>query len=411
LSPTRRSSSICRCWRAVSPIAATNQRFPPGRVGLSCSWRSLQTPGLSQLAEETKLPQWQQWVGYHDASATILGLCRNRMNPEQLRRACRFINRKLKRGKAIGSQQDARVAGGQFGCETNQFCSDHRCCADCLTRESPAKMPRARVQEDPVLPQTGVCAVERAALECDFGRGAMRPGDGGMRAALRLLRRMRQTYGPRFLIWPWWDSWYTNGPFLKRWPRNWVAVVAVLKQNGIYLSGGAGPHPGKRRRSWNGARSPTNARWKIWMWRRCASAIPIPTRFGWSACGRVGRSERNRAGVEDREKRKTWIWVVAGDLDTYDGAAIRDFGHLPGRSRIRLRRGLTQHWHLTHVAHHKPVAVLALLWIKIHRLHALSRLCIVHGKLFRLWQGGLQELRKRHLPLVALWLAHRCFSG
>src|SRR5712692_10110053 len=58
----------------------------------------------------------------------------------------------------------------------------------------------------------------------------MRPGEEECAAALRLLRRMRKQYGPRFfdLVV---DSWYANGPFLKTvvqelgWP-----VIAVLKQ-------------------------------------------------------------------------------------------------------------------------------------------------------------------------------------
>ena len=37
----------------------------------------IQSPGLSQLEEETKLPQWQRWVGYHDCirsgTPTVMG--------------------------------------------------------------------------------------------------------------------------------------------------------------------------------------------------------------------------------------------------------------------------------------------------------------------------------------------------
>ena len=73
-------------------------------------------------------------------------------------------------------------------------------------------------------------------------------------------------------------------------------------------------------------------------------------------------TERKRQGKEWKtvEKEQTWIWVVAGGLDAYDGAAIRDFGHLRWKIENNALGELTQHWHLTHVAHHKPVAVLAL---------------------------------------------------
>ena len=59
----------------------------------------------------------------------------------------------------------------------------------------------------------------------------MRPAEEECAAALRMLRRMRQTYGPRFFDLVVVDSWYTNGPFLKpvAEERGWP-VIAVLKQ-------------------------------------------------------------------------------------------------------------------------------------------------------------------------------------
>src|SRR5207244_10355291 len=59
----------------------------------------------------------------------------------------------------------------------------------------------------------------------------MRQGEEECAAALRLLRRMRPKYGPRYFDVVVVDSWYANGPFLKTvveelgWP-----IVAVLKQ-------------------------------------------------------------------------------------------------------------------------------------------------------------------------------------
>ena len=103
--------------------------------------------------------------------------------------------------------------------------------------------------------------------------------------------------------------------------------------------------------------------------------------------------------------------MVAGDLDGYDGAAIRDFGHLRWKIENNAFGELTQHWHLTHVAHHKPVAVLALLWIKIIAFTLFHAFAICHGKLFRLGKVTLQELRRRiYRSLLCGWPI-RCFSG
>ncbi len=90
-------------------------------------------------------------------------------------------------------------------------------------------------------------------------------------------------------------------------------------------------------------------------------------------------SEQQRVGKEwkSREKEQNWFWVVAGDLNGYDGAVIRDIGHLRWKIENNAFCELTQHWHLTHCAHHQPTAVFVLLWIKIIAFtlfHAFGRL-------------------------------------
>jgi hypothetical protein len=117
-------------------------------------------------------------------------------------------------------------------------------------------------------------------------------------------------------------------------------------------------------------------------------------------------TERTRRGQEWKSvaKEQHWIWVVAGDLDACDGAQIRDFGHLRWKIENNAFGELTQHWHLTHVAHHKPVAVLALLWIKIIAFTLFRAFAILHGKLFRLGKVTLQELRQRiYRSLLCGW--------
>jgi len=42
-------------------------KIPSRAVGLSLLLGEVaQVPSLAQLEEETKLPQWQRWVGYHE---------------------------------------------------------------------------------------------------------------------------------------------------------------------------------------------------------------------------------------------------------------------------------------------------------------------------------------------------------
>ena len=125
-------------------------------------------------------------------------------------------------------------------------------------------------------------------------------------------------------------------------------------------------------------------------------------------------TERTCQGKEwkTQAKEQTWIWVVAGELGGYDGAAIRDMGHLRWKIENNAFGQLTQHWHLTHCAHHQPVALLCLLWIKLIAFTLFHAFAILHGKLFRLGKVTLQELRRRiYRSLLCGSNIVPCFSG
>ena len=124
-------------------------------------------------------------------------------------------------------------------------------------------------------------------------------------------------------------------------------------------------------------------------------------------------TERTRQGETWKtvEKEQTWMWVVAGDLDTYDAPTIRDVGHLRWRIENNAFGELTQHWNLTHCAHHQPVAVVTLLWIKIIAFTLFHAFAILHGKLFRLGKVTLQEIRKQIYRSLLCGTPVMCFSG
>ena len=69
--------------------ARCDPKIPSRALGLSLLLGEVaHIPSLLQLEEETKLPQWQRWVGYPERiSHDALGYASNRMDPEQLRRA------------------------------------------------------------------------------------------------------------------------------------------------------------------------------------------------------------------------------------------------------------------------------------------------------------------------------------
>jgi len=94
-------------------------------------------------------------------------------------------------------------------------------------------------------------------------------------------------------------------------------------------------------------------------------------------------------------QEQNWMWVVAGNLTLYAGADIRDIGHLRWKVENNAFGELTQHWHLTHSAHHHPTALLSLLWIKLIAFTLFHAFAILHGKRFRLGTVTLAEIRRQ----------------
>jgi hypothetical protein len=82
-------------------------------------------------------------------------------------------------------------------------------------------------------------------------------------------------------------------------------------------------------------------------------------------------------------------------LDGSTGAVIRDIGHSRWKIENHAFAELTQHWNLTHCAHHHRVSVLALLWIKLIAFTLFHAFAILHGKLVRLGKVTLQEVRQQ----------------
>ncbi len=362
-------------------------------------------PGFLQLQEESKLVQWQRWVGYKGKiSHDTFGYVSERLDPVQLRRAAIWINRKLKRGKAFEANKVNGLVVVSLDAN-EEFCSDHRCCEDCLSREITCKNAEGHEVKKIQYYHKQVYAQlsgPRLSVILDFE--PMRQGEEECAGALRLLRRMRQKYGPRFFDLVVVDSWYAGGPFLKTvaeelgWP-----VIAVLKQErfevhqeALALTRGQKPtevveRDGRRVEIWN---VPS---------LRFSDTYPGPVRV---VKVRERWTQRRRVGQEwvHEQKEQNWIWVVTGDLDGYEGAAIRDIGHLRWKIENNAFGELTQHWHLTHCAHHHPVAVVALLWIKILAFTLFHAFAILHGKLFRLGKATFNELRKQiYRSLLCGW--------
>ena len=354
----------------------------------------VQIPSLLQLQSETQLPQWQQWVGYkHPISDDALDYVSERMDPDKWRQGAIWVNRKLKRGKAF---EESKVNGLlTVSLDANeQFCSDHRCCEDCLTRQITTKDAAGQAVSHVQYYHKQVYAqLSGPHLSVILEMEPMRQGEEECATALRLLGRMRQKYGPRFFDLVVVDAWYTNGPFLKAVVEMGWPVIAVLKQERYDVYGEAlaltrSPPTETVQRDGRNV--------EIWDLAQMTftDTYTEPVRV---VRVRETYQQRERIGGKwvTTEKEQNWIWIVAGDLNGYSGSVIRDWGHLRWKIENNAFNELTQSWHLTHCAHHHPVAVQVLLWIKLIAFTLFHAFAILHGKLLRLGKVTLQELRKR----------------
>ena len=380
--------------------AFTNSRFFPQIPGRAVSLTLLlgevaQIPSMLQLEKETELPQWQHWVGYHHPiSDDTLDYVSERMDPDKLRRGAAWINRKLKRGKAF---EENKINGLLvLSLDANeQFCSDHRCCADCLTREITTKDAQGHpVKHIQYYHKQVYAQLSGPKLSVILDVEPMRQGEEECAAALRLLTRLRESHGPRFFDVVLVDAWYTNGPFLKAVVEMGWPVVSVLKQERYDIYGEALALTKGQRPSETIERDGRTV--EIWDLRQMTftETYTEPVRV---VRVRESWKQRERIGGQwvIKEKEENWIWIVAGDLDGYAGAVIRDLGHLRWKIENNAFNELTQSWGLTHCAHHHPVSLQVLLWIKIIAFTLFHAYAILHGKLLRLGRVTFQELRKR----------------
>ncbi len=352
-------------------------------------------PSLLQLEKETELPQWQQVVGYKKRiSDDALGYTSERMDPEKLRRVMTWINRKLKRGKAFEENKINGLLAVSLDAN-EQFCSDHRCCEDCLTREITAKDAHGQpVTHTQYYHKQVYAQLSGPKLSVILDVEPMRQGEEECAAALRLLARLREKYGSRFFDVLVVDAWYTNGPFLKAVVQMGWPVISVLKQEryAIYkealaLTKGQAPKETAER-----------AGRQVEVWdlsdMTFTDTYTQPVRV---VRVRESWKQRQRVGGKwvIKEKEENWIWIVAGDLDAYAGSVVRDLGHLRWKIENNAFNELTQGWQLTHCAHHHPVSLQVLLWIKIIAFTLFHAFVLRHGQLVRLGKVTFQELRKR----------------
>jgi hypothetical protein len=354
----------------------------------------LRVPSRLQLQAETARRGWQRLVRwFRPLSDDALGYVLERYRLEDLRAVLVDVNRTLKANKGF---ETAKISGLLVvAIDANeQFKSQRRCCPACCQRRLEIKDARGQMRTVTEYYHRQVYAqVHGPDFSVILDVEAIRPGEDEAAAAVRMLGRMRRLYGPRFFDVVTVDAWYATGPFIRAVQRLGWGVVSVLKQERyeIYQEASA----------LSRAQTP-----QLWQWedRQVAFREVKDLPFTDAALGamRVVLADERWTEVQQPAGRKVrlpreshWRWLVSRELDGYGATVIWRIGHQRWGVENHAFNELTQHYQLTHCAHHEPVAILAWLLIRVLGFNLFELFVRGHGKLWRQGRTTLQELARQ----------------
>ena len=360
-----------------------------------------------QLQAETGRPGWQRLTGWlHPISDDALVYALERYDPQDLRQVLVDVNKTLKRNKALES---AKINGLLVvALDANeQFHSRHRCCEACCQRTLKVKDKDGQVRELTEYYHRQVYAqLHGPDFSTILDLEPIRPGEDEAAAALRLLGRMRRTYGPRFFDVVTVDAWYANEPFFQTVRKLGWSVVAVLKQDRYDIY--------KEATTLSGEQTPKH--WKVE--DRAVELWDVrDLNFGTTSGMRVvlaeeAWEENHRIGKEitRRTMKSHWRWLLDEQLNGYGPEVVWRIGHQRWGVENHAFNELTQHYHLSHCPHHHPTAILAWLLFLILGFTIFELFVRLNSKIWRQGRTTMKELcrqldhaMERVLDLDPLW--------
>jgi len=354
----------------------------------------LRVPSFLQLQAHTARRGWQRltrWAGpiSDDAFAYVT----ERYRLEDLRQVLAAVNQDLKRNKAFES---AKINGLLVvALDANeQFHSRSRCCPACCQRQLEEQDAQGQTQKFTQYYHRQVYAqMHGPDFSVILDLEPVRPGEDEAAAAVRLLGRLRHTYGPRFFDVVTVDAWYATGPFLKAVQRLGWAVVAVLKQQRyeIYQEATAL------------SRDQTPQCWP-WAGRQVEVREVKNLPFTDAAIGpmhvviaeeRWNQNQQAGGRKVVVPKQSHWRWLASPALDDYGAKTIWQIGDHRWGVENHAFNELTQHYHLTHCPHHHPVAIIAWLLLLVLAFNLFELFARLNSKLWRAGRLTLQEIAQQ----------------
>jgi len=371
----------------------------------------LRVGSFLQLQAETARVGWQRLVGW---KATISDDCfaytAERYRLEDLRQVVVEVNKTLKANKAL---EAAKISGLLVvAVDANeQFSSRHRCCPDCCQRCLEKKGPGGQPQKITEYYHRQVYAqIHGPHLSVILDIERVQPGEDEAAAALRMLERMHQNYGPRFFDAITVDAWYATGPFIKGVRALGWGVVSVLKQERYELY----------QEATNLSREQPPQCWswedrqvRVWEVKNLPFTEPEAGLLRVVIAQEQWTQKQMVAGQKHSVERQAhWRWLADSTLDGYPAKVIWQIGHQRWGIENHAFNELTQHYYLTHCPHHHPVAIMAWLLILALSFNLFELFVRLNGKLWRAGRVTLQEIaRQLYRALEAVQDLEPLWSG
>ena len=337
------------------------------------------------LEQEFRRPtRWAAWLGGRPPSADTVGRGLAGLSLAEVRQLLAVVNRRAWRRKAIHAPRpDPYRVVAVDGHEL--WASRARCCAHCLQRTVVVKgTPQGEYYHRVVVAQwVGVTPPSILDVE------RLRPGEGEVVAARRLVARVLRTYG-RLVDVITADALYLEAPFLRQVLAAGKHVVVVLKQEARELYQDA---EGLRAGSAPQIRTDGPRTTRLW---------DLPDLTSFTTLGRAVRvvwaeettQRRRRVGGQWQTgpESQRWIWVTDLPAGVVPASTIQRWGHARWDLETRGFGELTTLWHLDHCFIHDIVALEALV----------LTLAVAFVTTYLFYARQLKPAARRHLTRLAL---------
>lgn len=339
-----------------SPLEAVRDTRVAPRIPTDAVLRSVMVMFLARLGSLNALEQsgagafWRKWTGRALPSADTIARVCSQVDLSGIRRIGRQVYAQLKRGKALPPPDHGWMAAVLDGHESHA--TYRRCCPGCLERKIETRHG-TRVQYYHRHVALQLIGKDLTLL---LDAEPIRPGEGEIAAAIRLLDRVLEDY-PRAFDVVLGDSLYANSIFFNHVLRRGKHALAVLKNEERALWEDArslfaqGPPVGIRRGRWEAS---------CWDLEGFTSwpQVVRPVRVVQSHERRTLR--RQRDGQEELLEAH-WAWVTTLPRRRASTRTVLELGHRRWAIENEGFNELGTRQHADHVYRHHEQAILAFL--------------------------------------------------